>query len=137
MGAANISITTFMSHPHDHPRDEKVCEETRPTSIMCRYTYGFYECGHRQQDHVDQCEDARDGRRGAGHCDPDTSAEVRRQIQTVDRHGVCNRCLNGGHAALQTRIEEDSVRRDVEKLRRLDEEEQRRSRKAHEAHMRN
>ncbi|CAI6335053.1 unnamed protein product [Periconia digitata] len=98
---------------------------------MCKFTYTFYECGHRTEDNVRGCSHYKtDG----VHCDVDnpTIKRSRCEVDVKKRNGFCPRCMQ--HQRLHA--DEAALQRDIEKAKRLDAEEQERNRKAHEAHLR-
>ncbi|KAF1949269.1 hypothetical protein CC80DRAFT_540380 [Byssothecium circinans] len=97
---------------------------------MCRYTYTFYECGHRIEDNVQGCWRYKGGE---AHCDVDNPQikKTRCSVDVQNRDGFCPRCID----RQRTRREEEAFQRDVERARRLDAEEQERSRLVHESHL--
>lgn len=98
---------------------------------MCKYTYTFYECGHRTEDNVRGCDHYK---RDGIHCDVD-NPQVKRSRCEVDlrnRNGLCDRCVE----IERMKADEAALRKDLERAKRLDAEEQERNRKAHEEHIR-
>ncbi|PVI02193.1 hypothetical protein DM02DRAFT_670761 [Periconia macrospinosa] len=98
---------------------------------MCRFTYTFYECGHRTEDNVRGCNHYK---RDGIHCDID-NPEIKRtrcELDLQNRLGFCPRCVH----LEQMRADEAALKKDLEKAKLFDAEEQERNRQAHEAHLR-
>jgi hypothetical protein len=104
---------------------------------MCYFTYKFYECKHRGEDHIVKCVKKKNDGTGT-HCNPDqrgykSMAECGIKLQDLD--GLCRPCSALKLKHLLDEAEAKADQRDVENARKYDLEEQRRKAEAHEAHM--
>lgn len=97
--------------------------EREASVTMCHFTYTFYECGHRVEDHIKQCDAAQRGERGSGHCDPDTQ-RASCTINVGDKFGQCPRCRQAEIRLLRELEEAEKMQKDLERARALAEEEQ-------------
>ncbi|KAJ4303484.1 hypothetical protein N0V90_002379 [Kalmusia sp. IMI 367209] len=103
---------------------------------MCHYVIKFYECDHKTDDNVRGCFRWRET---GTHCDIENRSVRNRDdcsIRSESVTGLCPKCQSNARARIEQEEEEALYRRDLEKARLLDQEEQRRSAKAHEAHLR-
>lgn len=131
----HFSLTASLS-PQPHPPLPKPQHTPPPDTTMCHYTFKFYECSHKLDDNVRGC----DRWQSTGtHCDIDKRAVRLRDgcsIRTDSVTGLCPGCHTKAKALEERRKEEEAIKRDLEKAKKFNEEEQKRAREAHEAHLR-